>query len=319
MKKRKLEWLDLKQIVEFKTFFVVVSLIVLGIACLIIDYIIAKKSPDAMIVGSFSDLGISFITSATVSLVMEIFLRIDIVDFMTEKMLAVLPGDIKGNTGVSEFQRDRKSIDFKENIEKSRDFLRIIGVSANDILASANMPLIKKKLIENPKFEIQILLLAPWSSTAEIRSSAKTYKTHNEGIVKTQAVILDICNLKESLKVDGESISSRLSLKLYDDIPSLSMVIDSKSAIVAPFMVVEQGGSSPYYIAERTDTPNAIYHLYLEHFEYIWNKSIEVDSSVDFNGIYQVQKDKDTERIANNPKTYVEWVLSLNNIHTPKA
>lgn len=314
-----MNWSDLKRIVEFKTFFVVVSLVILGIACLIIDYIIVENYPDATIAGTFSDLGLTFITSSTVSLVMEIFLRIDIVDFMTEKMLNVLPGDIKGNTGVSEFHRDRKSVDFKEHIAKSKDFLRIIGISANDILASANMPLIKKKLLDNPKFEIQILLLSPWSSTAEIRSSAKTYKTHNEGIVKTQAVILDICNLKENLKADDESASSRLSLRIYDDIPSLSMVVDSQSAIVAPFMVVEQGGSSPYYIAERTDAPNAIYQLYCEHFDSIWEKSIAVDGSTDFNALYQAQRIKDVARVNNNHETYSDWVLSLNNIHTSKG
>ena len=314
MKKRKMNWEDIKRIVEFKTFFVVVFLAITGVFFLLLDYFIFKNKEDSLFRGTFSDLGITFITSSTVSLIMEIFLRIDIVDFMTERMLRVMPENIKGNTGVSEFYKDRKRIDFKEYINNSKGFLKIIGVSSNDILASANMPIIKKKIIDNPEFKIQILLLSPWSYTAEIRSSAKTYRTHYEGIVKTQAVILDICNLLENLKTDGIEVEQKIELRLYDDIPSLSLVIDERSAIVAPFMVVEQGGSSPYYIAKKLEIEDGIYDLYCDHFDTIWDKATIVNSETSLDDIYMAQKAKDLERVEDNPDSYSDWILSLNNV-----
>ena len=314
MKKRKITWNDIKRIVEFKTFFIVVFLALLGIVCLCAEYFVFSAHPDSVLRGTFSSLGITFITSSTVSLIMEIFLRLDIVDFMSERMLAVMPEKIKGNTGVAEFYADRKRIDFKEYIKSATGFLKIIGISANDILASANMPIIKEKLRNDKDFRIEILLLTPWSVCAEIRSAAKTYKSHNEGIIKTQAVIMDIINLVKNMDMDGMD-TSRITLKLYDDIPSLSMVIDSGSAIVAPFMVVQQGGSSPYYIARNIDVKNNIYDLYCEHFDAIWEKAVEITEQTSFEEIYKNQQERDEKRIRNNPDTYSKWVLSVNNIN----
>lgn len=318
MKRRKLNWDDLKRIIELKTFYLVIVLTILGILFLCLDYFVCQKYPDSIFAGTLSALGITFITSSTVSLLMEIFLRLDLVDFMTERMLLLMPEEIKGNTGVIEFNKDRKSIDFKEYLINVQDYIKIMGVSSNDILASANMPIIKKKLIENPNFNIQILLLCPWSVTAEIRSTAKTYRTHNEGIAKTQAVILDICNLIKNMKADGLDVS-RISLRLYDDIPSLSLVIDSEFAIVAPFMVVEQGGSSPYYIVRKLDIPNGIYDLYRDHFDTVWQKAIDVDDETSLDDIYSEQKNRDLKRVQNNPENYSDWVLSLNNARATRG
>ena len=313
IKKRKLTCDDIKSIVEFKTFLIVTILALIGIVCIFLEMFIFSKHPDSIARGIFSSLGITFITSSTISLIMEIFLRLDIVDFMSERMLAVMPEKIKGNTGVNEFYADRKRIDFKEYIDNAEDFIKIIGISSNDILASANMPIIKRKLCSNSNFNIQILLLAPWSVSSEIRSAAKTYKTHNEGIIKTQSVIMDLCNLISNMKLNGFD-TSRLSLKLYDDIPSLSMVIDSKSAIVAPFMVVEQGGSSPYFVAQNINVQNNVYKLYCDHFDSIWEHAVSIDETTSFEKIYREQILRDEQRIHNNPNTYANWVLSVNNI-----
>lgn len=314
MKKRKLTWDDIKKIVEFKTLIIVIALSVLGVVFFFIEYYVFSKFPNSVLRGTFSSLGITFITSSTVSLIMEIFLRLDIVDFMSERMLAVMPEEIKGNTGVCEFHSDRKRIDFKEHIINADGFLKIIGVSANDILASANLPIIKEKLKQNPQFRIEILLLTPWSVCAEIRSAAKTYKSHNEGIVKTQAVIMDICNLVKNMQLDGMDTSC-IQLRLYDDIPSLSMVIDNQKAIVAPFMVVQQGGSSPYYIARNINVKNNIYDLYCEHFDSVWENAVEITEKTSFEDIYTSQQKRDEKRIHNNPNTYSKWVLSINNIN----
>lgn len=311
--RRKLKWNDIKRIIELKTFYIVLTLFLVGVICLILEYVFLAKNANFSSKGIFSSLGITFITSSTVSLIMEIFLRFDIVDFMSKRILSVMPEDISGNTGVQEFYLDRKRVDFREKWDRSVSFMKIIGISANDVLASANLPLIKKKLEGDKDFFIQILLLCPWSITAEIRANASVYKTKHECINRTHAVIMDIENFCENIKEHGID-SSRVSLKLYDDIPSLSMVIDKNSAIVAPFMVVEQGGSSPYYIAKNIDTEKCLYGTYCDHFNTIWENATCVNSEVVFDSIYIDQKDKDKIRIDSIPDKYNDWVLSINKV-----
>ena len=313
MKKRRLNWSDLKTVLEFKTFLLVIALAVLGVLCIIVEYFVFKNKPDSVMHGVFSEIGIAFITSSTVSLLMEIFLRIDIVDFMTERMMNALPETIKGNTGVSEFYGDRKKIDFKEYINDSDGFMKIIGVSSNDILASANMPIIKKKIQDNPNYKIQILLLSPWSFTAATRAEAPIYKNTYDGIVKTTAVIHDVCSLIDSINDEFPNKADRIELRLYDDIPSLSLVIDSKSAIVAPFMVVEQGGSSPYYIAKKIEQFSGIYDLYLMHFDAIWNNAFIVKSEKALKDLYVSQRMKDCNKLSVWPDNYSDWLLMINN------
>lgn len=312
--KRKLVWNDIKRIVEFKTFYLIVALLLIGIIFLLLEYIIFDKSDDAFFKGVFSSLGITFITSSTVSAIMEIFMRIDIVDFLSVRMLDVMPESIKGNTGVSGFYFDRKKIDFKTSWEEAKNFMKIIGVSSNDILASANLPIIKSKLESDKDFYIEILLLAPWSFTAVTRSNAKVYKAKNEGIIKTHAVIIDIQNFIESIKSSGIE-ASRVSIRLYDDIPSLSMVIDNKTAIVSPFMVVEQGGSSPYYVVKNLEVHDCLYQLYCDHFEAIWNTAFRIDEETDLGKIYAQQKLKDKQQLHNIPSMYEDWLLEINRVH----
>lgn len=313
MKKRRLEWNDIKSVVQFKTFYIVVTLVLIGIVLILVDRYYYMDRTDALFKGILTSLGITFITSSTVSIIMEVFLRLDIVDFMSERMIRVLPSSIKGNTGVREFHRDRKNIDFKMFWSESKDFIKIIGVSSNDILASANFPIIKQKLKENDSFTVQVLLLAPWSFTAEVRATAKVYKSHNEGILKTYTVITELRNFFEHLR--NENINpDRILLRLYDDIPSLSMVIDAKSAIVAPFMVVEFGGSSPYFIADNIDIDNSLYNMYIDHFDTIWNASIDIKEDTNLNDIYNQQIEKDMEIITKFPKSYNDWVVSVNTV-----
>lgn len=311
--KRKLSWDDLKRIVELKTIYIVIILFLIGAICLFLEYNIFSDSKDFIFKGVLSSMGITFITSSTVSFIMEIFLRLDIVDFMTQRMMAAMPDTIKGNTGVKEFYSDRKRIDFKEYWKKAESFIKIIGVSSNDILASANLPLIKERLAKDRDFYIQILLLTPWSVTAEVRSHAKVYKTPNEGIIKTHAVILDIQNFLKNIKASGIDLS-RITLKLYDDIPSLSMVIDNKAAIVAPFMVVEQGGSSPYFVAEHLENVDGLYELYCNHFNTIWDTATTIHEGMDMALVYSQQRKKDAQLIQDIPDKYDDWILFINGV-----
>lgn len=312
MKKRKLKWEDIKQIVEFKTFYLTLLLIFIGCIFLLIGYI-ASDYVDKTTSEIFSALGITFLTSSTVSMISEIFMKMDIIDFMSQKMLSVMPEEIKSNVGVKEFHEDRKNIDFKEFWKKANGQVKIIGVSSNDVLSSANFPLIKKRLLEKKDLSVQVLLLSPWSFTAITRSHAKGYQTRYEGIVKTHAVIRDIQEFNESWEDKGYG-KTRIQLRLYDDIPSLSMVIGTEYAIVAPFMVIEIGGSSPYYISKKNEFHRNLYDAYIEHFDTIWNSAIPIDIKTNIDDVYQDQHNKDLLTVENMPNNYDEWLLSINHV-----
>lgn len=312
MKKRKLKWEDIKQIVEFKTFYLTVILIFVGIIFLLLGYV--GPSFGSQIVGEiFKALGITFLTSSTVSMISEIFMKMDVIDFMSQKMLSVMPEEIKSDVGIKEFHADRKNIDFKDFWKRADGQIKIIGVSSNDVLSSANFPLIKQKLLENKNVSVQVLLLSPWSFTAITRSYAKGYQTKYEGIVKTHAVIRDIQEFNESWSSKGYG-EPRIRLRLYDDIPSLSMVIGTEYAIVAPFMVIEIGGSSPYYISKKNEFHKNLYDAYVEHFDTIWDSATPVDIGTNINDIYKSQHSKDLLTVKNIPDNYDEWLLSINHV-----
>lgn len=312
MKKRRLEWEDIKQIVEFKTFYLTLIFIFVGCIFLLLGYI-APDRFGQVASEIFTALGITFLTSSTVSIISEVFMKIDIVDFMSQKMLSVMPEEIKSDVGIKKFYADRKNIDFKDFWKKATGNIKIIGVSSNDVLSSANFPLIKQRLIENKGISIQVLLLSPWSFTAITRSYAKGYQTKYEGIIKTHAVLRDIQEFNDSWSNKGYG-EPRIQLRLYDDIPSLSMVIGPEYAIVAPFMVIEIGGSSPYYIAEKNEFHSSLYDAYVEHFDTVWGSAIPVDIHSDINEIYQKQHNKDLLTLQNIPENYDKWLLSINHI-----
>lgn len=313
MKKRKLGWEDIKQIVEFKTFYFALIFAFIGIILLLLGYIavdIFGQTASEV----FNDLGITFLTSATISIISEVFMKMDLIDFTTQKILSVMPEEIKNDVGIKEFRLDRKNIDFKDFWKNASGTVKIIGVSSNDVLASANFPLIKQRLLENNDLIIQVLLLAPWSFTAITRSTAKGYHTKYEGIAKTHAVIHDILDFNNSWN-SKENGNSRFQLRLYDDIPSLSMVIGAEYAIVAPFMVIEIGGSSPYYIAMKNEFhDSSLYNSYVKHFDTIWTTAMAVDTDSNINDLYVNQRKKDLSIVQDIPESYEKWLITINRV-----
>lgn len=304
MKKRKLSWSDVKKVVEFKTFLLVVFFSIIGMLCIALAFTPMPKTVQDI----FSAIGITFLTSATVSVVMEIFMRTDIVDFMSERMLSVMPAEIKGNTGVSIFKRDRSKVNFQDFLLAAVDYAKIIGVSANDILAPTNIIKLKEVLNSRPMFYVQVLLLSPWSITANIRSQACVYRTRLESISKTWAVIKDVLHLRGGLL---EPDKQRVELRLYNDIPTLSMVIDARQALIAPFMAISQGGASPYFIALDSSLNSSVYPVYKANFDAIWDRAERVDSMDDLESVFKKQLEHDSKLMASIPTDYNDWLLSL--------
>lgn len=124
MKKRKLEGKDIKLIVEFKTFYV--ALVFIGII-LLLGYIFKKTTG-----GIFNGLGITFLTSSEISIISEVFMKMELIDFMTQKILNVMPEEIKNDVGIKKFRLDRKNIDFKDFWENANGIIKVIGVTKGE-------------------------------------------------------------------------------------------------------------------------------------------------------------------------------------------
>ena len=308
-KRRKLDWDDIKKIVEFKTFYLMIVLTLSGVLFIFLEAWIFSGYSQSHFKGIFSAIGITLITSSTISFIIEIFLRLDIVDFMVSRMLLVLPNELKNNAGVTEFYEDRKVINFDNLWNESSGFLKIIGLSCNDILAPSRMPLLMNKVKNNPKLSIHILLINPWSLMAARRSEANVYGTKHECVKRVYSVLVELKDVLENLRQSGVSISN-VDVRVYDDIPSLSMIIDDKEAVVTPLTPVAQGGSSPFFIAKNILTDNCVYNLYLEHFNCIWEKSTSILNN-EYEKLFTETLNIEYSRITALPKGINEWLRKI--------
>lgn len=307
--KRKLNWDDVKRIVEFKTFYLMIVLTLAGVLFLFLEAWFFPATSQSAFKNIFSALGITFITSSTISFLIEIFMRLDIIDFMVARMLLILPKEIKRNVGVEEYYLDRKAVDFDNVWNESEGYLKIIGLSANDILAPARMPLLINKVKENPGFQIQILLLNPWSVMASRRSDANAYSTSNECIKRIYSVLEELRDVHNSLRSSGENVTE-IDIRIYDDIPSLSMILDQNSAIVTPLTIASQGGSSPCFIAKNILTEFCVYNLYNEHFDLLWDKAITIVNTNNTELFEQTVRN-DKSRLDSFPDNLTEWLEKL--------
>jgi len=312
MKKKKANWFnwrDLKQVIQFKTFYLIVVLMLVGIVCLFVEAFAFSYDSTSSFRGIFSSLGITFITSSTISLLVEIFIRLDIVDFMLEKIQTQLSSRNSADTGVVEFSLDRTGIDFDTIWHESKSFLKVMGISANDILSSNHMHLLKRRIRNEPNFSIKILLLNPWSIVAKRRSSIGVYGTEFDCVKRIYSVMEELKDAKRYLEKTNVSISN-IDVRLYDDFPSVSMIIDTENAIVATLTTVAQGGSSPYFIAKNIKTEECIYSLYSKHFDQIWEDAMSI-FELDYKSIYEKTMDVEKDRATSLPSDLKAWLHSV--------
>ena len=308
-KKRTLNWDDVKRIVEFKTFYLMIILTLIGTVFLFLEPWFFPAQSTSPFKGIFSSLGITFVTSSTISFIIEIFMRIDIVDFMVSRMLKILPTELKKAAGVTEFNGNRANINFDEIWSKSEGFIKIIGLSANDILSPSRMPLLVKKIKSNPVFPIQILLINPWSTMSMRRAESTVYGTKYECITRVYSIIVELKDVWENLKKANVDVS-KIDVKIYDDIPSLSMIINENCAIVTPFTIASQGGSSPYFIAKNIETDDCVYNLYSEHFDLIWQRAVSI-LDMNYDDFYAYTIANDHEKSNALPSEFDEWLSKI--------
>lgn len=210
--------------------------------------------------------------------------------------------------GIHDFGHDRSRVDFTSMWNTAEGFVKVIGLSANDILSPHTTHLIINRIQADPDFRVQVLIINPWSQIAQRRSEAVAYKTEHEFFRLTWSILLearDKLDVLHRLGVTGD----RFDVRLYDSIPSLSMIIDSRQALVTPLTCVLKGGSSPFFIARATEAPSDVFNTYLRHFDAIWSEPTSVSlHNMDLGSTYSKMVMKELTRAQEVPPTLAEWL-----------
>ncbi len=307
-------WKDLLQIVSFKTFYLILIVALLGIALILLDRVIFPPSLDPANQtspwrGILLALGATFLTSSTVSIFFELFLRLDIVDFISSKILNSLPSTsvdtVFYQSGLSSFENSRASLSFDSLAKGASGYLKIIGFSANDIFSAHTTHIISERLKTEREFYVKVLIINPWSIMAQRRAEAIAYPAEKKFFGQVWAAFTHSRDVFAELKATGID-ESHAEARLYDVIPSVSMIIDSSKALVTPLVSTKTGGSSPCFIVKRTSSDKSPYSYYEKHFDWIWNNAQKIaDKNLD--DLYKSTIEKELERVNNLPSTFKDW------------
>lgn len=255
-------------------------------------------------------LGVTLVTSSTISLLAETYLRTQVVDLVINRVTEILPAQTRvREMGLEAFGVDRVDVDFGQVWRSAEGALRIVGFSANDILSPHLIPIALDRLGRESGFSVMVLLLNPWCATSTTRSHAPCYSAPEDYLRRVWAVITELQAARRRCREQGID-PARLELRLYDGIPSLSCVIDDVEALVTPTLHSRPGGSSPYFMVRRTSGAQDLYGIYREHFEALWDDSRPVGD--DLAALHQRTLHEEQERSATMPRDLAEWNSRLN-------
>jgi hypothetical protein len=299
---------DLKQVITFKTFYIAVVTGLIGLVLILLEAVILPQPSNSVWKGVFLALGLTLLTSSTVAVFSEMFLRFDIVDFVTEKIVEILPHEITlRDSGLQAFGANRTSLDFPSIWKQVSGFMKVIGFSANDVLSPQNTPLLIERLKTERTFHLQILIINPWSVIAQRRAESPVYKTKYEFIRRVWAIFLEMRDTADQLNAAGIE-RSQFDVRIYDSIPSLSMIIDDDKAIVTPVLITRQGGSSPFFVLKETSSSKSPYLEYKKHFDSVWETGVSIIGA-NMEELYS--RTVEIEKLRSNmlPSDIREWMI----------
>jgi hypothetical protein len=178
--------------------------------------------------------------------------------------------------GIKDAGKSRGDIDFKNFIESSRGFLKIIGLSVPDITEEACRHKMMERLRTDNSFEIQILLVNPKSIVAYKRAQAQTYKSPESFFNRVYYTIAELRDFKAVIDQEDGIDSTHFDVRLYDVIPSSSCMITEDLVHVTPYVITNTGALSTFVVYEDTSSDNSVYDQYLRHFDNIWRNSSSI-------------------------------------------
>lgn len=306
-------WKDLIRILSFKTFYLIVVVALIGISLILLDRVVFPPSTESTYVspwrGVLLALGATFLTSSTVSLLFELFLRLDLVDFISAKILSSMPSTsvdaVFYQSGLSSFENSRAALSFDTLAKSAIGYIKIIGFSANDIFSPHTTHIIQERLATEREFFIQVLIINPWSIMAQRRAEASVYPTENKFFGQVWAAFRHARDFVSELRNRGIT-ESHAEARLYDAIPSVSMIIDGSKALITPIISTKTGGSSPCFIIEKTSSDKSPYSYYEEHFDSLW-KNAQIINETNMNDLYKKTLEKELQRVKNLPSNFKDW------------
>jgi hypothetical protein len=214
-----------------------------------------------------NSLGMTLVASATVSLVYEVFMRMDIEHVLSERLA---PGFAFGLSS-----KKRSEIDFLFLVKNAEDFLQIIGLSANDILSPVPLNAIRGRLLNEKLFSVHILLINPYSTEALLRSTSPAYSKPFMFFEKTKHIISEISDLGSELRKKGID-HKHFDARVYSTPATLSMIIDSSKALVTPLAYHETGGRSHLFEVSAASGSDSLYQHFMKHFETVWHSATPI-------------------------------------------
>ena len=291
-------WEEIKEALSFKTFIIITVLILLSVLFFVLDILLDDKDQYGVLSSMSSTLGVSAITS----FICELFLRLDIIRYTLTQIKSEFPNLDSTDTGVLSFFSRRDTLNFTDIWDKSYKYICIMGISSNDILSAAITPQILEKIKNEPYFKIQILLLNPWGYISQVRSNSEAYKNNKQC---SNRIIETIKEVQNMVSLYPNSIE----LLVYNDIPSVSLILNESVAYVTPLTTVNTGGSSPYFCAKNLGNQRGVYKDYYRHFMWCWKNSDKVSNNL--SELYNNTKTHEENTVNAMLDSYQKWINEI--------
>jgi len=257
-------WTDLRAVVALKTFYVALVLVLLSLALFGIWVGFDDKS--AALAQAVLALAIALATSSTISLLSEMALRLDIVRLVTSELATSLA--TRDRATVVEFHESRRGLDCPQVAREASGTLRVIGISANDILAVQPLDVLGRR-VQSGDLRLHVLLLDPRSAAGHERSAQSAYGSADSMGSRVQGIASHLVDLAGDLRSSGTTIE-QFDARYLDRSPMLSAIIDESRAIVTPLVANLTGGRSPYFVVSADGPQGYLYRIYRSHFEELW-------------------------------------------------
>lgn len=293
-------------------FLIIVALV--GTIIMLADAVYFPASSTSPGRGVLLALGATLVTSSTISIVSEMFLRSEIIRIVADKVVSILPIERHFRlAGLDQFGENREELDFSKIWRSASGYLYVIGLSANDILSPQYMPQAIKRLTSEREFSVRVLLINPWSTSAGVRASAPCYDSQAEFLRRVWAILQEMRDTSRALQARGSG--AQLEVRLYDQVPSLSMIIDDKHAVVTPIGVSRQGGISPFFVFRNNVAERGAYSVYRRHFDAVWDDALALRDG--FTSIFAQSRSASLAFVQNMPSTLEEWIARVSMTDQP--
>jgi hypothetical protein len=266
-----LKWTSIKPAFTLKSFYIALIVALVGSLLIAIGQLGLTGTWQTIIVG----LGLTLLTSSTVSFLSEVFVRLDVLDLIDASLRRQTTANPRAllASGLTDYGSSRRYFSFGGLVSSARSELLILGISANDVLSPATLDRIAERVLRQQQLCVRILLLDPASDAAILRSKSSAYESHDGLQNKYLAVRSELDSVSTRLLSAGVA-PSRFMVKLYARAPVLSLVLNEHSGVVSFFLEHTTGGRSPFFAFTDSDHGDNFYGQVRSHFEALWNAPV---------------------------------------------